>query len=493
MHVLVLYTGGTIGSRRREPEPDSPQVVVSWEELEAATPELDRLRQRGLVIDIVSPIEPTHSCNMGPEQWVRIAETIGDNYEDYEGFVILHGTDTMVYTASALSFMLRNLGKPVVLTGAQRSAMVDVRNDAIQNLITAVHIACPSYSQITVIPEVCIYFGGKLLRGNRAIKRDTAGYDAYESPNLPPLGEVGDRIVIDTNLIRPVPPASRRFHIHTHLDPNVTTVFVYPGIQNGNLAERQLLQDERLRAAVVLSYGTGNIPTNDRAFLDAFEQANRKGVLLVNASQCRRGPVKLGQYETSARLVEMGFIAAHDITVEAALCKLQVLLADPDLNPREVREIFQRNVAGEQSTSMYLTKFPVEAGRINCCDAPAASVRIPGRPLEGKWDPARLESALLRFHKASIGHSRSGLVQFRLFAELDSPEQASEKHPGYAGKVHKEAGGETGLVVFDLTHAVASLGSPGERMSFTLFVDTPGAEFTWSEVDLALVVREAGH
>jgi len=197
--VLVIYTGGTIGSKPRDPDPDSPQVVVPWGELQNATPELVKLIQRGLRIECES-IEPLDSCNIGPKAWQQIAGIIRDHYDEYEGFVILHGTDTMVYTASALSFMLRELGKPVILTGAQRSAMVDVRNDATQNFITSVLLAAPLFSKVPVVPEVCIYFGGKLLRGNRTIKRDTAGYDAYESPNLPPLGEVGDKIVIHEDL-----------------------------------------------------------------------------------------------------------------------------------------------------------------------------------------------------------------------------------------------------------------------------------------------------
>ncbi|MGH9278692.1 MAG: asparaginase, partial [Acidimicrobiales bacterium] len=172
--VLVIYTGGTIGSKPRDPDPASPQVVVPWPELSAATPELQRLP---FAVDCFDEIPPLDSCNVGPTQWKAMADAISRHYEDYTGFVILHGTDTMVYTASALSFMLLELAKPVIITGSQRSALVSTRNDATQNLLTALEIANPTYSNLPIVPEVCIYFGGKLLRGNRARKRDTVGYE----------------------------------------------------------------------------------------------------------------------------------------------------------------------------------------------------------------------------------------------------------------------------------------------------------------------------
>ena len=490
--VLVIYTGGTIGSRPKDPDPDSPQVVVPWEELEKATPELQRLKDAGVQVDCVSSEPPLDSCNIGPKEWVWMAKTISQHYDAYEGFAVLHGTDTMVYTASVLSFMLRNLAKPVILTGAQRSAMVDIRNDATQNFITALHLACPSYSKAPLVPEVCIYFGGKLLRGNRSVKRDTAGYEAYESPNLPPLGEIGDRIDIDRKLLRPMPEASRRFLVQTRLSTDVTTVFIYPGIQDVDLVKKQLLDNDKLKGAIILSYGSGNIPTLNPDFLDVFSRAHDKGIVLVNVSQCRRGPVELGIYETSAELLERGFVAASDITLEAALCKLQVLLGDEDLDKEGVESFFQQDMAGEQSRSVFITKLPAaKVNQISTMDVPSANVRIPGRPVEGKWEPSRLERALLRFHCASVERYRSSGPAFvRLFANLDNPEEASESHPGYAGRARKEATSKPGIIIFDVTRAVAAIARPGDRISFTLFLDTPGTTFSWREVELALIGRE---
>jgi L-asparaginase len=316
----------------------------------------------------------------------------------------------MVYTASALSFMLRELAKPVILTGAQRSALVDVRNDASQNFITAILLACPSFSKVPVVPEVCIYFGGKLLRGNRTVKRDTAGYDAYESPNLAPLGEVGDRIVIHESRVRPVPEAGRRFNVRKNLDTNVTTVLVYPGIQRTDLAKRQLEglaarpseRPDGLKAAIVMAYGSGNIPTLWPEWLENFRTARNADMVIAAVSQCKRGAVELGIYETSALLLELGFIAASDITLEAALCKLMVLLGDRDLAQEEVEETYQRALVGEQSSSVFLTKYPVKPGSIQRKDGVTTNVRIPGRPLEGGWQPSHVERALLRFRRSSF-------------------------------------------------------------------------------------------
>jgi L-asparaginase len=272
--VLVIYTGGTIGSAPRDPlDSASPQVVVSWERLWEAVPELQRLEARGCEIDCVSFVEPLDSCNVGPREWTKMAEIIAENYPRYNGFVILHGTDTMAYSASMLSFMLRDLGKPVVFTGAQRSALVDVRNDAIQNFITAILVANPAFSGLPVIPEVVICFGGLILRGNRTIKNDTFGYTAYQTPNLEPIGEAGDRIIINERLLRRPPDPERRFHINTRLETKVVPLFIFPGI-SAELVRRQLSLPG-LRAVVVQSYGTGNIPL-DPDIIEAFREAREE-------------------------------------------------------------------------------------------------------------------------------------------------------------------------------------------------------------------------
>jgi L-asparaginase len=494
--VLVVYTGGTIGSRPRDPDPDSPQIVVSWQDLKKATPELIHLTKRGLRVEC-EEIEPLDSCNIGPTEWQQIATIIERRYNEFEGFVILHGTDTMVYTASALSFMMRELGKPVILTGAQRSAMVDVRNDATQNFLTSVLLAAPSFSNIPVVPEVCIFFGGKLLRGNRTVKRDTAGYDAYESPNIPPLGEVGDRIIIDEKRIRRMPEAGRRFNVRKNLDTNVTTVLVYPGIQQTDIVRRQLEglserpsgRPDNLKAAVVMAYGSGNIPTLWPEWLETYREMRNRNVVIATVSQCKRGAVELGLYETSALLLELGFVAANDITLEASLCKLMVLLGDGDLTQDEVEENFQRDLAGEQSASFFSTKYPVKAGSIKSGEQ--GNVRIPGRPLEGGWQPSQVEKALLRFRGAKLTTSKRPPVKFKVYLNLDRLEDATPDHPGFAGEFKKEPSDKPNqIIIFDVTNVLVALVKPGDRASFTVFLETESTEFSWENVELAIIAKE---
>ncbi len=344
--VLIIYTGGTIGSRPRDPDdPESPQFVVPWAEVEAGMEDVRKLRdRRGWKIDCVPSKEALDSCNIGPAQWQEYAKIIEQNYSRYNGFVILHGTDTMVYTASALSFMLRGLGKPVVLTGAQRSQLVDMRNDAAQNLVTAIEIANSERAGVKVPPDVMIYFGGLLLRGNRSVKRATSGYTAYESPNLDPLGLAGDAIVLRPLTGRPQVP----FQLRPKLEPKVLPIFIFPGI-TADVVRKQIEAIGGLKAVIVQAYGSGNIPTLDPAFIDVFSEARRKGIFVGVVTQCRNGPVELGIYETSAQLLEAGFVAAYDITIEAAQCKLMSLLGDPDISLPEAEAEFQRSLSGEQS------------------------------------------------------------------------------------------------------------------------------------------------
>lgn len=489
--VLVIYTGGTIGSKPRDrDDPDSPQFVVGWNELKEATPELANLP---FPIDCYEFAEPLDSCNVGPREWAEIATAIAARYDDYEGFVILHGTDTMVYTASALSFMLRDLGKPVVVTGSQRSAMVDVRNDAVQNVVTALMVANAKHSKIPVIPEVVISFGGLVLRGNRSVKRDTSSYRAYESPNMPPLGEAGNRILIDEALIRPRPIG--KFRAVTRLNTNVAAIFIFPGIQHTDMVARQLSQPG-LQAAVVHAYGSGDIPTN-KEFLDAFKQAHdEREVILVACTQCSGGAVQLGIYDTSAMLLAAGFISAHDISKEAAQCKLMSLLGDPDITQEEAEALFQQNMAGEQSHSTYITKFPgADTGELVGATSDASrpgAVRVPGRPLGGEvWDRSAIQSAILRLRGARMpGATNESPAEFRIFLNADEADTLSVDHEGYAGTFRKSWSEDVPVLTFDVTGAVAPIASPGTRMSFTLVMESPGVTCSWDAVDLAIIVRE---
>jgi L-asparaginase type I len=421
-----------------------------------------------------------------------MAQVIADNYSQYEGFVILHGTDTMVYTASALSFMLKNLDKPVVMTGAQRAALANIRNDARQNIVTALLIANPAFSKLPVVPEVCIFFGGVLLRGNRSVKRDTNSFVAYESPNLAHLGEAGDRIVINRRVLHRRPVKGRRLNVLSRLDPEVTTVFIYPGIQYTDQVRRQIWSP-KLRAVIVLSYGLGNIPTNPD-FLKVFNEARERGIILANVTQCRRGTVELGIYEASAQLLEAGFIAAADITVEAAQCKLMTLLGNPDLSKEEVETLFQQNIAGEQSWSLFVTRFPGAANKsVELSESTSGRLniyRMPGRPLEGvAWESEQIDRAMLRFWNAAIVSSEE-IVRIRIFVNLDQGEQPKIDDPSFAGEFKRYPTAKSGLAIFDVTRAVKTVSGPGRPISFTVMLETPGSTFKWERVELALYVSE---
>lgn len=350
--VLVIYTGGTIGTMPRDPtDPKSPLVVVDWPEFRRRTSSLsERLsdgsinaRYIGFNVDACS-LEPVDSCNIGPDYWVQIARVIAQNYERYEGFVVLHGTDTMVYTASALSFMLRNLAKPVVLTGAQLSHLAHIRNDALQNLLTALLLANPKYSGLPLVPEVSIFFHDKLLRGNRSRKVNSAGFEAFQSPNYPPLAVAGESIVVDRRVVRPAASAGA-LHLCDHIEPNVAAVIFFPGIQEASILE-DILSDQRLKGVVLLTYGAGTVPSDSRV-LAPIAEAVQRGVTAVAVTQCGGGRVNLGRYEASLKLMEAGVVSGHDMTPEAALVKLMVLLGDPSLNVTQVRQMISQDLAGE--------------------------------------------------------------------------------------------------------------------------------------------------
>jgi len=498
--VLVIYTGGTIGSKPTQPDPASPQVVVPWKELLEATPELRRVQEH-FRIDAFEGIPPLDSCNVGPNEWQVISQAIADNYEDYEGFVVLHGTDTMVYTATALSYMLGNLTKPVILTGAQRSAMVSVRNDATQNLLTALEFANPAFSGLPIIPEVCVYFGGALFRGNRTVKRDTGGYEAYESPNIEPLAVAGDRIVVNEVLVRKV-ESGKTFTLRKRLNTNVLPIFISPGIQDTEMVKRQL-DTPGLKAAVVQAFGSGNIPTKPE-FIELFRQARSKGVILVAVSQCRTGPVELGIYETSAALLESGFICASDITLEAAQVKLMCLWGNEDATVEEVETDFQRSRAGEQTTSLLLTKLPDSGGSAIHDGSSPGRKRIRAQALELPSDNKSIERALLRLRRAKLvgpatsDTSESLPVAIWVFQDLSEDDPLDCTGPSFVneykrwprGEEERKIAGETGVLNLDVTDFVRSRVQSGERVSFTVAVGTPHANLAWERAELAVYTRD---
>ncbi len=430
--VLVIYTGGTIGSMPRNPEdPDSHQYVVSWEKFYDSTPALKE-KQLGYKV-IGHSIGDLDSCNIGPMEWKIMADVIKKNYDDYEGFVILHGTDTMVYTASALSFMLKNLAKPVVITGAQLTYLFNIRNDGFQNMITALMIANPKFSKIPVIPEVCIYFNGKLLRGNRCRKLNASGFDAYQTPNYAPLGVAGESIQVDERLIRKV-PLNLTFNTKTRMEYNVVAINFFPGIQDGDIL-KNILSDATLKGVVLMAYGAGNIPTMPKV-ISLIKEVTERGVVVLDVTQCGGGKVELGMYETSALLLDVGVVSGVDITPEAALTKLMVMLGDEDMASHEVALKVQQNIAGEQSLSIYTTEFKAEDNFVN---PGRPKKRIPAANIEGNWNaPDEIDRIMLRFRNGRIQtKAKDVYAEIKLFLDISADEKLDENSPNYLGLFKK--------------------------------------------------------
>jgi L-asparaginase len=327
--VLVLYTGGTIGMAPTDPDdPASPlRPLEDVTELIEGLSQLQALRKRvGFDIGHLRdergmPIAAVDSSDVNATHWAAMARAVQESYEPYDGFVILHGTDTMAYSASALSFMLGDLAKPVVLTGSQQP-VGDACGDAGQNLLNALHIAGCKATGVPLVPEVSVCFAGRLLRGNRARKMSTRAQRAFDTPNCPPLGEVGERIRIYPEHVRP-PAEDALLHVETGMDRRVVDFALFPGV-TPQLLERVLAGPD-VRGVVLRTFGAGNAPT-DIELLDTIGSAVQDGKVVVSITQCPQGEVQAGRYASSSGLLARGVISGFDLTPEAALTKLMWLL-----------------------------------------------------------------------------------------------------------------------------------------------------------------------
>ncbi len=320
-------------------------IPFDFEQVLDRLPELNRL---DFEITLITLHDIIDSSNMKPAVWVELARIIQKNYEQYDSFVILHGTDTMAYTASALSFMLVGLNKPVILTGAQLPIGA-ARTDARENFITALEIAAAQENGLPIVPEVCVYFNSRLLRGNRSTKQESVQFNAFASENYPHLATAG--VSIDYN--RPYIlsyQSNRSLIIRTVLDPNVTILKLFPGITQPVVESIVNIRD--LRGVVLETFGAGNAPT-DSWFLDTLKEAIDRGVLVFNVSQCEGGRVTQGRYQTSKLLQQIGVVSGADITTEAAITKLMVLLgreshSDAEAS-RRLRTLLAQPMNGEMS------------------------------------------------------------------------------------------------------------------------------------------------
>ena len=336
-NILLIYTGGTIGMVKDTAT--GTLHTFNFDNLLKQIPELKLLDCNIKTISFETPID---SSNMAPEHWVKIAEIIECYYNTFDGFVILHGSDTMSYTASALSFMLENLAKPIIFTGAQLP-IGDLRTDAKENLITSIQLASlRNKSNKPTIREVGLYFEYKLYRGNRTTKTNAENFQAFNSLNYPCLAESGVHLKINHQYLLK-PKCEKTLIVHKTFNSNVALIKLFPGLKDSFL--HNVLQTPGLKALVLETYGSGNCTTASW-FIGALAKAIKNGIYIINATQCVGGGVNMGQYETSSSLKKIGVISAGDMTTESAITKLMFLLEQP-INHKTFGKVFETPLRGE--------------------------------------------------------------------------------------------------------------------------------------------------
>ena len=336
--ILIIYTGGTIGMMS---DPATKVLKpINFEQIMDNVPELDRLNCN---IKVHSFDKIIDSSNMNPAIWSELAGLIESNYDTVDGFVILHGSDTMSFTASVMSFMLENLAKPVIFTGSQLPISA-IRTDAKENLMTAIEIANAKKNDRARVPEVCIYFDYKLFRGNRSFKYNSSKFEAFRSPNYPILAESGVHLRFSANDIRQ--PSDAPMIVHKNLVSDVAVLKLYPGI-SPKVVETILKAD--VRGVVMETFGAGNT-TDEQWFTDMLKGAIDSGKVILDISQCKVGTVELGRYETSKQLKDIGVANGYDMTFESAVTKMMYLLGQIE-DPKLVKELLETDLRGELTVS----------------------------------------------------------------------------------------------------------------------------------------------
>lgn len=465
--VLMLCTGGTIGMLPKdENDPTSPLIPAKWEQIERHSPTF-----KELTFSVVpQEMKLIDSSDMNPKYWIEIARKIRDHYDQYDGFVILHGTDTMSYTATALSFLLEHLGKPVIVTGSQLP-LAKARNDAAQNLVTALMLAASD--GVPTVPEVCILFNNVLLRGNRSRKVSSTGFAGFDSPNFSPLAKIGEHIDVDTKIVKKVP--SEGFFINEFLTEEVMMLDIFPGISPSML--RSVFSIKELKGVVLRTYGTGNTPTSPD-FLKEIEVAiNKNNLAVVNITQCTQGMVEMGLYDASSGLLRLGVISGVDMTPEAALVKMMFLLGQGyDIDT--VKDQMQKDICGEQSYNVFNLIY--DHGNTKDNRAPLKPQQLPAG-----FAKEQVETASIRFDGIRTNGDEKSL-ELAVFMNYPSADSSTKTDiPQCLGIIKKKYEKETTDCTLQCTEKVRQVISDPSRPVQITIVSTNG-DIEWDNVGFSI-------
>lgn len=484
--VFILYTGGTIGMAPESEVPGSPLVprpLVGTGKMKGLLDYLpDSVRRLGIDFAFQPFEPPLDSSNLRREHWVEMAKRIEIAYhKGYDGFIILHGTDTMSYTSSALAFMLENLDRPVVITGSQLP-ISDPRTDALMNLANAIYVAGYKAVQLDLIPEVVILFADKVLRGCRARKVSSNSIAGFDSPNYPPLGLVGEHIQINKQWVALPPAPGAAFQIDTSFaqSKSVMDISIFPGFDSDHLKEILNLKD--VKGIVLRTFGAGNAP-DDPKFLSVIENAvgeNGAGKTIVNTSQCLEGMVEMGLYASSSGLLERGVISALDMTPEAVMTKLMWTLGTK-LGPQVVAQM-QVNQRGEQSQNL----FDLRYGACGTKSDPMSSFRQYRTP-DRRFNKSKLIRAVVRFSKLGIsGVTQEGSAGIQVYLNHSEASWVPDgKHPRCVANfpvVWKDVE----LNLAEEIDKIKTLSAAGDGDLTLTVVPEPGVSFWFSGLYLAL-------